>query len=550
MRIRILLFLLLAICFEVKAQSLVRSTSSLISPYQSMLTHLSNLEEGNFHPEIAAKVFNPKSVDEEKAMDLAIQLLQIYKGAGIVISFARIPNIPDYKEDSLSGNNIYIVNANFPNIYLEKDGDNWYYSNETVESISSIHKELYPFGVDKLLVLLPKLGTTKYVGFHLWQLIGILFIILISLIIHKIFTLIIEKIIIRFLIKRGYKSVARRYVAPVARPMSILILFPILLFLIPVLQLSITINNYILLSLKALWPVFAIVVCYRIVDVLGMYMMKLAERTDSTLDDQLVPLVRKALKLFVIIVGALAILANLDIDILPLLTGLSIGGLAFALAAQDTLKNFFGSIMIFIDKPFQIGDWITSGNIDGTVEEVGFRATRVRTFRDSVTYVPNSLIADKTVDNHGLRNYRRFYTQIAINYDTPANVINVFIDGLRKIVDHHPQTRKDNYHVYLNDMADSSLNVMFYIFFEVPTWGDELRCRHEVLIEIIKLAEELGVNFAFPTSTLHMETFPEKKSNSPIYQKNPTMLKKQLQAFLDKPKDWDEKEQGNEPVDK
>jgi MscS family membrane protein len=261
-------------------------------------------------------------------------------------------------------------------------------------------------------------------------------------------------------------------------------------------------------------------------------------------------LLRKALKIFVIIVGALAILSNLNIDIIPLLTGLSIGGLAFALAAQDTLKNFFGSIMIFIDKPFQIGDWITSGTIDGTVEEVGFRATRVRTFRNSVTYVPNSLIADKTVDNHGLRMYRRFYTQIAINYDTPADVINVFVEGLRKIVDDHPHTGKDNYHVYLNDMADSSLNVIFYIFFELPTWGDELRCRHEVLIEIIKLAEGLGVNFAFPTSTLHMETFPEKKGNSPVYEKNPSILKKQLQTFLKKPKDWDAKGKDIDAPDK
>lgn len=546
MKIRILFFLLFAICFEGNAQSSARSTNRLISPYQSLLTHLRNLEEENYHPEIAARVFNPKTVDKEKAKELAVQLLQVYKGAGILISFAKIPNNSEYM-DTLSGNYIYIINENYPEIYLEKVGENWYYSSETVKKIPSIHKEVYPFGVDKLLVLLPKLGTAKYVGLHLWQLIGTLFIILLSFIIHKVFTLVIEKIIIRFLVKKGYKSVARRYVAPVAKPMSILILFPILLFLIPVLQLSMNINNYILLGLKALWPIFATVVCYRIVDVLGMYLMKLAEKTDSTLDDQLVPLLRKALKLFVIIIGVLAILANLDYDIIPLLTGLSIGGLAFALAAQDTLKNFFGSIMIFIDKPFQIGDWITSGNIDGTVEEVGFRATRVRTFRNSVTYVPNGMIADKTVDNHGLRNYRRFYTQIAINYDTPADVINVFVDGLRKIVDHHPNTRKDTYHVYLNDMANSSLNVMFYIFFEVPTWGDELRCRHEVLIEIIKLAEELGVNFAFPTSTLHMETFPEKKSNSPVYEKNPSILKNQLQAFLKNPKDWEAKGESNEP---
>ena len=109
------------------------------------------------------------------------------------------------------------------------------------------------------------------------------------------------------------------------------------------------------------------------------------------------------------------------------------------------------------------------------------------------------------------------------------------MEGLRGIVEKHPHTLKDNYHVYLNDMADSSLNVMFYIFFKVPDWGEELKCRHEVLIEIIQLAEKLGVNFAFPTRTLQMETFPEKKSNAPNYEQNPAELKNKLQAFLQQP---------------
>ncbi|NJN24818.1 MAG: mechanosensitive ion channel family protein [Cyclobacteriaceae bacterium] len=431
------------------------------------------------------------------------------------------------------------VHSKYPHIYLEKIGSRWYYSSETVAHIPEIHSEIYPFGVDKLLDLLPKMGTSKYFGLQLWQLVGILLIIIISMVFHKIFTLIIEKIIINFMIRYGYRKVADSYMAPIAKPMSILIIFPILLLLVPVLQLPLTITTYTIIALKALWPVFATIVFYRIVDVLGEYLVKLADRTESTLDDQLVPLLRKALKIFVIIIGVLAILANLDIDILPLLTGLSIGGLAFALAAQDTLKNFFGSIMIFIDKPFQIGDWITSGDIDGTVEEVGFRATRVRTFRNSVTYVPNGMIADKTVDNHGLRRYRRFTTQIGITYDTPAHLINVFVDGLRGIVTKHPHTWKDNYHIYFNDLANSSLNIMFYIFFEVPTWGDELRCRHEILIEIVKLAENLGVNFAFPTRTLHMETFPEKKGNSPEFEMETATLNKKLQEFMARPKDWE-----------
>ncbi len=514
------------------------SSYSLISPQQTMRTHISNLEDDNYKPEIALKVFNPNRTDSVEAEKLAIQLLQIYKGAGILINFDNIPVDPNYV-DSLSGNHIYVIDKKYPQIYLKKEGNYWFYSAETQKNIDDIHKQVYPFGVDKLLELAPKLGDNKYFGLHVWQMAVILIIIVISLIIHKVFTLIIENIIIRFLIKKGRKEVAKSFVAPVAKPMSILILFPILLLLIPVIQLPIKINTYIILALKGIWPVFFTIVAYRLVDILGVYMMKLADKTESTLDDQLVPMVRKALKIFVIIVGVLAILMNLNINIVPLLTGLSIGGLAFALAAQDTLKNFFGSIMIFADKPFQIGDWITSGDVDGTVEEVGFRATRVRTFRNSLTYVPNGVIADRTVDNHGLRRYRRFYTKIAITYDTPSDVINVFVDGLREIVLKHPNTWKDNFHIYLNDMADSSLSIMFYIFFEVPTWGDELRCRHEILIEIIRLAESLGVNFAFPTRTLHMETFPEKKDNSPEYESNTSLLKKRLQSFLKKPKDWE-----------
>ncbi|MDH5610267.1 MAG: mechanosensitive ion channel family protein, partial [Cyclobacteriaceae bacterium] len=202
---------------------------------------------------------------------------------------------------------------------------------------------------------------------------------------------------------------------------------------------------------------------------------------------------------------------------IPLLTGLSIGGLAFALAAQDTIKNFFGSLMIFIDKPFQIGDWITSGDIDGTVEEVGFRSSRVRTFRNSVMYVPNGKMADSLIDNHGLRQYRRFFTQIAITYDTPPELIDGFVEGLRKIVLSHPDTRKDYYNVFLNDLGPSSLNIMFYIFFEVPDWTAELKARHEVLLEIIRFAKQLGVHFAFPTQTLHVENFPGQPSLSPLF---------------------------------
>ena len=266
---------------------------------------------------------------------------------------------------------------------------------------------------------------------------------------------------------------------------------------------------------------------------MAAYFGKLATKTESTLDDQLVPLLRKTLKAFVIIIGTLFILRDgLNLDIIPFLTGLSIGGVAIALAAQDTIKNFFGSVMIFIDKPFQVGDWITSGDIDGTVEEVGFRSTRVRTFRNSLMYVPNGKIADATLDNHGLRQYRRFFTTLTLTYDTPPVLIEEFVKGLREIVLAHPHTRKDMYHIYFNNLSSYSQDIMFYIFFEVPTWGEELACRHDVLVQTVKLANTLGVRFAFPTQTLHMESFPEKKGLVPDYNTDQTFYQNKLGEFM------------------
>ena len=128
-----------------------------------------------------------------------------------------------------------------------------------------------------------------------------------------------------------------------------------------------------------------------------------------------------------------------------------------------------------------------------------------------------------------------FLPRFSVTYDTPADLIELFTDGLKKLVQDHPQTRKDYYEIHLNDMAASSLEVMFYIFFDVPSWGDELRCRHEILLSIIRLAEEIGINFAFPTQTIHIENMPGQLSNSPTY-KSVNELKPKMEAYLSQKK--------------
>ncbi|WP_421889957.1 mechanosensitive ion channel family protein [Marinoscillum sp.] len=488
----------------------------LSSPYAAVRTHLYYLQEDHYNENLAAVPFGLPGIEKEDAMLSAIKLKQIWDGEGTYINMDELPRNPNYR-DSTRNRAQYVISRDRPEIFLEKRGNEWMYSKSTITSIDEIHDEVFPFGTDKLLELLPKMGTKKVMGLYLYQYLGMLILALLCVVIHKVFTFLFEQLITRMLLNAGYERLADHFLLPVARPISIFVVILLLRVFLPVLQFPPDVAHWSMLILRALLPLFGTIVFYRLVDILAMYLENLARRTESTLDDQLVPLLRKTLKTFVVGVGTLFILQNLDIPIIPLLTGLSIGGLAFALAAQDTIKNFFGSLMIFIDRPFQIGDWITSGEIDGSVEEVGFRSSRIRTFRNSLMYVPNGKLADSTIDNHGMRQYRRFYTQIAVTYDTPPELIETFVKGLRKIVENHPDTRKDYYNIYFNDMATFSLNIMFYIFFEVPDWPAELKARHEVLIEIIKLGKKLGVNFAFPTQTLQMEKFPGQQSLSPSY---------------------------------
>jgi MscS family membrane protein len=157
-------------------------------------------------------------------------------------------------------------------------------------------------------------------------------------------------------------------------------------------------------------------------------------------------------------------------------------------------------------------------------------------------YVPNGKLADMVVDNYGLRVYRRFSTKLTIAYGTPTPLISKFVEGLRQIVERHPNTRKDYYHIYLNELGSHSYDILFYVFFAVPSWAEELRARHEVLMAAIDLAHELGVQFAFPTQTLHVETFPEKAGNTPTYDTSPEAMDKRMNDFFEQ---FENKYKGN-----
>jgi len=244
---------------------------------------------------------------------------------------------------------------------------------------------------------------------------------------------------------------------------------------------------------------------YCIIDPLSNLMSNFAKKTESDLDDQLVPLIRKTSRVLIVILGFLTLIQNLGINVFSLIAGLGIGGLAIALAAKDTAANFFGSLMILFDQPFKKDDWIKINDIEGTVKETGFRSTRIKTFYDSEVVIPNSTVANSNIDNMGRRQYRRVFTHINLTYSTTTEQISEFNKGVKKIIKEHPNTRKDKLHVNLNSMGESSLDVLLYYFVAVNTYDAELETKEEILFSILKLAKSLNVDFAFPSRSIYME---------------------------------------------
>ncbi len=246
------------------------------------------------------------------------------------------------------------------------------------------------------------------------------------------------------------------------------------------------------------WTVF------RLTDAATILMGELAARTESRLDDHVVPLVRKGLKTFVGILAFILIAQNLGYSVSGLLAGLGIGGLALAMAAKDTLANFFGSIMILIDRPFHAGDWITFPGGDGVVEEVGLRSTRIRTFAKTVVSIPNQALANSTVENHSLMPKRRIKFTLGVTYEATVDQVSGLVTRIEDYLKNNADIDQQFMLVKFTAFNASSLDLFIYCFTETTDWSRHLSVRQDVNLKVMSLVEEMGMSIAFPTQTVHL----------------------------------------------
>lgn len=266
---------------------------------------------------------------------------------------------------------------------------------------------------------------------------------------------------------------------------------------------SFDVNKFIHETYKVLVATIFVWMLYRLTDIVSVFVLQRFSKADAIMEKQFVPLLRRSVRMFIIIVGVLLIIQNLGYSVGSLLTGLGIGGLAVALAAQETLSNFFSSIMLITDMPFRVGDWIKFSDVEGVVEVIGFRTTRVRTFEKSLITVPNKILTNGPIENFTTRDRRRIKMNLSITYDTPADKIEAFVNGIQKLIQNHEQVHQDFYLVRFNHYLDSGLNIFVYLFTRTIDWAEYLKIREEINLSIFRLAESLGVEFAFPSHTVY-----------------------------------------------
>lgn len=357
--------------------------------------------------------------------------------------------------------------------------------------------------------------------------------------IRKLIAKLAVKVLERYLLQKSNAAVHAYFVRAIQRPISLfLILFSIGLSLdiffvpekVPAGMLQWLQIGYVILLA---WAVV------KLASVYGEYTVSHLIKSHDNLRKEVVNMLIKLGYFMIVLLALFAIFRILEFNVSAIVASLGIGGLAVALAAKDTLSNFFASVMILLDNSFSQGDWIVCGDIEGTVVEIGLRRTTVRTFDNALLFIPNAKLAENSIRNWSRRKVgRRIKLHVGLTYDSPPQKLKACVESIRAMLLAHPgianpqtpmpqnehsplryrdefvsyddlEGYKNTFLVYLDEMSSSSIDIMIYCFTTTTNWEEWLRVKEEVLYRIIDIVHEHGLSFAFPSQSIYVEKLPQ-----------------------------------------
>ena len=252
-------------------------------------------------------------------------------------------------------------------------------------------------------------------------------------------------------------------------------------------------------------------ILFRMVEKFSTLFNFFSSKVGKELNDDIQNFLTKTLRIIVVALGVMAILQEWGINVSAFVASLGLGGLAFALAAKDTVANLFGSLVIFSDRPFQVGDWVETPNVDGTIEEIGIRSTKIRNHAQALVSVPNAVMANTTITNWSRMGKRRVRTRIGLTYSTTAEQMEAIVGEIKTMLESHPDVHQDVIVVNFDEFEASALSILLNFFTNTIVTAEYLQVRQDINFKIMQIVAKHGASFAFPSQSLYVESLPKQQ---------------------------------------
>ncbi|HIC44469.1 MAG TPA: mechanosensitive ion channel family protein [Sulfurimonas sp.] len=248
---------------------------------------------------------------------------------------------------------------------------------------------------------------------------------------------------------------------------------------------------------------------YRIIGIFANFVSEQQGKIANRFSADLALFFIKGVKLVIIVMGFVVVVQEWGYNFTGFLASLGLGGLAFALAAKDTAANLFGSLVIFSDKPFDVGDWIQTPDVEGTIENIGIRSTRIRTFAKALVAVPNATLANSPITNWSRMTLRRIKMTVGLTYNTNSTQMENILNQIRQMLKDDPDINNKTILINFTDFQDSALGIFCYFFTNTTNWQEYLMVRERMNLNIMKIVEDNKASFAFPSQSVYIESMPD-----------------------------------------
>jgi MscS family membrane protein len=460
----------------------------------------------------------PELIREERAKEVAIKLYTI-------LTFKEIT--PAKAPSSTNTSPLQIGDVNAYGIYLEQTGPNWRFSRATVKDVPDIFREIeHNLSTKEMRKLGGSTATwltiRSYIPEQLkgttfiledWHWLAAAFTLLATFLVQYTLVFLLHRVFLRVFPSR-FSADQKEMFNSVRKPIFVIVFTSALQLFLSSFDLAIDFYTFVITWISTIRIIAIMVLAIRLIPMFSARVNRFAAEATSVTEEILYPLVEKAAWLCILLIGSAQILWTHGVNVSGLAAGLGLGGLAFALAAKDTVENIFGAVAILIDQPFRVGDSISMGGLTGAVEHIGLRSTRIRTPENSLVSLPNSKIIASHVDNLGARTSVRVRTILNLPLSTPPSSIEALCAGIRAILESHPLCVRDSIVVHFNEFNPASLGVLIQFNLTLQTWAEEQSRKEEIFLAIIRLLGELDLSLAVPIQEIAVRTAPSETAST------------------------------------